>query len=197
MIDPLISLAFSVYSNKGVYALLLGSGVSRTAEIPTSWEIVTDLIRKLAKINGEDCEPDPALWYEEKHEEKPSYSRILNALADTSSERNQLLKAYFEPTDEEREQGKKIPTEAHKAIAQLVAKGYIRVIITTNFDRLLERSLEEISLTPTVISTPDSAEGALPIAHSACTIIKVHGDYLDTRIKNTTEELAEYDLAKL
>jgi hypothetical protein len=193
LIDPLISLAFSVYSNKGVYALLLGSGVSRTAEIPTSWEIVTDLIRKLAKINGEDCEPDPALWYEEKHEEKPSYSRILNALADTSSERNQLLKAYFEPTDEEREQGKKIPTEAHKAIAQLVAKGYIRVIITTNFDRLLERSLEEISLTPTVISTPDSAEGALPIAHSACTIIKVHGDYLDTRIKNTTEELAEYD----
>jgi len=98
LIDPLISLAFSVYSNKGVYALLLGSGVSRTAEIPTSWEIVTDLIRKLAKINGEDCEPDPALWYEEKHEEKPSYSRILNALADTSSERNQLLPAIFPTT---------------------------------------------------------------------------------------------------
>jgi hypothetical protein len=193
VIDPLISLAFSVYYNKGVYALLLGSGVSSAAEIPTGWEIVTDLIRNLARSNEEDCEADPVLWYEEKYNEKPSYSKLLNALADTSSERNQLLKPYFEPTDEEREQGKKIPTEAHKAIAQLVKKGYIRVIITTNFDRLLEKSLEEISITPAVISTPDSAEGALPIAHSACTIIKVHGDYLDTRIKNTTEELAEYD----
>lgn len=122
MIDPLISLAFSVYSNRGVYALLLGSGVSRAAKIPTSWEIVNDLIRKLAKISGEDCEPDPALWYERKYAEKPDYSRLLNALADTASERNQLLKEYFEPTDEEREQGKKISTEAHKAIAELVAK---------------------------------------------------------------------------
>lgn len=194
MIDPLISLAFSVYSNRGVYALLLGSGVSRAAEIPTSWEIVNDLIRRLAKISAEDCEPDPALWYERKYAEKPDYSRLLNALAGTASERNQLLKEYFKPTDEEREQGKKIPTEAHKAIAELVAKGYFRVIITTNFDRLMERSLEEIGVTPTVLSTPDSAEGALPIAHSTCTIIKVHGDYLDTRIKNTSEELAEYDI---
>ena len=193
MIDPLISLAFSVYSNRGVYALLLGSGVSRAAEIPTSWEIVNELIRRLAKISGEDCEPDPALWYERKYEEKPDYSGLLNALAGTASERNQLLKEYFEPTDEERELGKKIPTEAHKAIAELVAKGYFRVIITTNFDRLMERSLEEIDVTPTLISTPDSAEGTLPIAHSTCTIIKVHGDYLDTRIKNTSEELAEYD----
>jgi hypothetical protein len=28
-----------------------------------------------------------------------------------------------------------------------------------------------------------------------CTIIKVHGDYLDTRIKNTPDELASYEPA--
>ena len=39
MSDPLHSLAFSIYENPGVYCILLGSGVSRAAEIPTGWEI--------------------------------------------------------------------------------------------------------------------------------------------------------------
>lgn len=33
--DPTTQLAFSMFENKGVYALLLGSGVSRSAGIPT------------------------------------------------------------------------------------------------------------------------------------------------------------------
>ena len=41
--NPLTQLAFSVYENKGVYAVLLGSGLSRSAEIPTGWEITLDL----------------------------------------------------------------------------------------------------------------------------------------------------------
>ncbi len=56
-------------------------------------------------------------------------------------ERNQLLKSYFEPTDEECERGFKLPTGAHKANAGLVASGYIKVILTTNFDHLLESAL--------------------------------------------------------
>ena len=63
MIDPLLALAFGMQSNKGVYALLLGSGVSRSAGIPTGWEIVLDLIRKLAHLEGVDCGVDPAAWY--------------------------------------------------------------------------------------------------------------------------------------
>jgi hypothetical protein len=35
MIDPILSLAVSVYHNKGVYSLLLGSGISRSSGIPT------------------------------------------------------------------------------------------------------------------------------------------------------------------
>jgi hypothetical protein len=43
MIEPVTSLAFSVYSGKGVYALLLGSGLSRAAQIPTGWEVTLEL----------------------------------------------------------------------------------------------------------------------------------------------------------
>lgn len=193
MIDPVLSLSFSVHSNKGVYALLLGSGVSRAAEIPTGWEVVLDLVGKLAHIEGEDPTPDPAAWYEERYRKSPDYSDLLDQLTKTPAERSQLLRDYFEPDEDERERGVKVPTEAHRAIAELVANGYIRVIVTTNFDRLLEKALEAAGITPTVISTPESVEGTLPLQHNACSIIKLHGDYLDTRIKNTPAELVEYD----
>lgn len=193
MIDPILSLAFSMHSNKGVYALLLGSGVSRSAGIPTGWEVTLDLIRKLAHMQGDNGEPDPAKWYEEKFSEEADYSKLLKLVAKTSSERSKLLKAYFEPTEEERQQNIKTPTVAHKAIADLVAKGYIKIILTTNFDRLMEKALEEVGVIPTVISTKDAIDGATPITHTTCTVIKLHGDYLDSRIKNTPEELSVYD----
>jgi hypothetical protein len=53
------SLVFSVYSGKGVYALLAGSGLSRAAEIPTGWEVTIDLARKVAGVQGDECGPDP------------------------------------------------------------------------------------------------------------------------------------------
>lgn len=50
--DPLTQLSFSVYENKGVFAVLLGSGLSRAAEIATGWEITLDLIRRAAAKNS-------------------------------------------------------------------------------------------------------------------------------------------------
>lgn len=192
MIDPLVSLAFAVYSNKGAYALLLGSGVSRSAAIPTGWEVVMDLVRKVAKLEGEDPEPDPEAWFREKYGESAEYSKLLNTVAKTSTERQRLLKSYFEPSEEERAQGLKTPTPAHRAIAELAKDGYLRVIITTNFDRLLEQAMQDIGIIPTVIATADQTAGAPPLAHAGVVVIKLHGDYLDTRIKNTAKELSKY-----
>ena len=192
-IDPIIPLASSIQSAKGTYALLVGSGVSRSAGIPTGWEVTLDLIRKVALLSNDDCEPDPAAWYAKKFGDQPNYSQLLDSIAKSAIERNQLLKGYFEPSEADRELGLKIPTAAHKAIASLASKGYVRVILTTNFDRLVETALESAGVTPTVISTPDAVEGALPLIHVGCCVIKVNGDYLDTRIRNTEAELETYD----
>lgn len=195
VIDPILPLAFSMHSGKGIYALLLGSGISRAAGIPTGWEVTEDLIKKLAATLGETstAEADPEDWYKQRFGEEPDYSRAVNHLAAKPAERQKLLEDYFEPDEADREEGRKLPTEAHLAIARLAASGYVRVLITTNFDRLLERALETVGVTPTVISTPGTAGRALPVQHTRCTVIKVHGDYLDPWIKNTSAELAEYD----
>jgi hypothetical protein len=192
MLDPLTALAFSMFSGKGVYALLLGSGISRAAEIPTGWEIALDLIRKLAAASEEECGADAVAWYRQKFGTEPDYSDLLAMVAQNPAERTKSLGAYFEATDDEKGRGAKTPTAAHRAIARLVSKGYVRVIITTNFDRLLEQALATEGVPTTIISTDDMVRGALPLVHAPCTLIKVHGDYRDTRFRNTVEELASY-----
>ena len=196
MIDPIHSLAFSIQANRGVYALLLGSGVSRAAKIPTGWEVTLDLIRKLAAIQDDTADPDPEAWYREKFRKEPDYSDLLEDLAKTPAERQQLLRTYWEPSEQEREEGDKQPTAAHHAIAALAKQGFIRIIVTTNFDRLMENALRDAGIEPTVLSSPDQVQGALPLIHvlgtGKCCVLKVHGDYLDTRIRNTPTELETY-----
>mgnify|MGYP003652294575 CR=1 FL=1 len=191
-LDPLVSLAFSMRASPGVYALLLGSGISRAAGIPTGWEVVLDLVRRVAAAESVDPGDQPDLWYTERYGKEPGYSELLDALCRTQIDRQQLLKGYFEPMAEEREQGLKVPTAAHHAVAELMEAGLIRVVVTTNFDRLLEQALEQRGIVPVVIGSPDQAAGMIPLAHQKHCIIKIHGDYLDTRILNTDEELSAY-----
>lgn len=194
MIDPIQALSFSLHSNPGAYALLLGSGISQAAGIPTGWDITLELVRKLALLDDENP-PDPAVWYQRKYSKQPDYADLLDVVTQTPTERQQLLRSYWEASDSEREEGLKKPTIAHRRIADLVSKGFIRVIITTNFDRLLETALVDAGITPTVLSSADHIQGALPLVHTKCCVLKVHGDYLDTRIRNTSSELASYDPA--
>jgi hypothetical protein len=114
-IDPLLSLAVSMHEQNGVYSLLLGSGVSRSAKIPTGWEVVLDLASKLAKASMEQVEGEEAArWYKAKYGEELNYSRLLDELTASSAERQQLLKGYFELTPDEAEEGSKSPKPAHR-----------------------------------------------------------------------------------
>ena len=192
-IERLTTLAFSMYSNKGAYALLLGAGISRSAHIPSGWEVENMLIEQLAATQSVADIEDWHQWYKDKYGDSATYSSLLEELVKEPTERVQLMRGFFEPTDEERELGWKKPTKAHKAIAKLAKEGYIRVILTTNFDRLLERALEAEDIIPQVICHENDIEKSTPIVHGKnVTIIKINGDYIDCRFRNTTEELDNY-----
>jgi SIR2-like domain len=193
IVDPITSLSYVMESQPGVYAVLLGSGVSRAAGVPTGWEVVEDLIRKIRAARDLPAGEDPADWFRREYGSDPDFSSLLTALSTGAADRAAILRGYFEPLDGERQTGDKTPTRAHRAIARLVARGLIRVIITTNFDRLMERALEDEGVAPVVISTPAAAVGAAPLAHTRCTVLKINGDYLDSRIKVTADELTAYD----
>lgn len=181
--DTTLNIALSMYNMPGVYALLLGSGISASVKIPTGWEITQTILEMY-----ESREQDPP--------EDQSYDNLLSQIGQTPVERNKYLRQFFEPSEEDRDQGNKLPSLAHKAIAKLVRDGYIKVILTTNFDRLMEKALEDIGIVPDVISSEDMIIGSTPIQHNQITIIKLHGDYRDARTLNTAEELANYSLEK-
>jgi hypothetical protein len=73
-----------------------------------------------------------------------------------------------------------------------VRRGSVRVIVTTNFDRLIEQALESEGIFPQVIATPSAIEGMEPLTHARCTVIKLHGDYARIDQLNTIEELSNY-----
>lgn len=199
-LDPLVMLAAGMHSQPGVYALLLGSGVSTGAGIPTGWGVVTELVRRAAAAGarGDPAAADraaekPEAWWAEHGDGQPlGYSNLLAALGPTQAARRDLLAGFFEPTDDDAEQGRKVPGPAHRAIAQLVKRGLVKVILTTNFDRLIERALEEAGVPPQVVARPEAVAGMTPLQHARATVVKLHGDYADLQSRNTIDELSEY-----
>ena len=190
-VDPVALAAYALHTSPGTYAVLLGSGLSSAAGIPTGWDITLDLARCVASID-DDGPDDPEQWYQSRFGAELDYSRLLKKLGSTQAERQKILRRYIEPTADHRARGLRVPTNAHKAVAELAASGHLRVIVTTNFDQLIERALEDAGVTFDVVANDDSLAGARPLGQATCHVIKLHGDYKDSRIRNTTAELAEY-----
>jgi hypothetical protein len=192
-VEPHVNLAFSLRATPGGYAVLLGAGVSIAAGMPSAWDVQQDLIRSVAAAEGSIEIGDPHAWYKERFNRTATYDDLLARLTNTPYERQALLQTYFEPSEEDREEGRKQPTDAHRAIARLISAGLVRIVLTTNFDRLMETALREEGVEPTVVATPDDAAGLAPLHTLKCLVVHVHGDYLNpTSMLNTPEELEKY-----
>ena len=100
-IERLTTLAFSMYSNKGAYALLLGAGISRSAKIPSGWEVEKSLIEELAATKGVSDIDDWHQWYKAETGTSANYSELLGNLVSTPTERVSLMRKFFEPSSEE------------------------------------------------------------------------------------------------
>lgn len=192
-ISRLTTLAFSLYSNKGTFAVLLGSGISRPAHILSAWEVEEVLIERLAATQGVMDEKDWHEWYKKQFGKEADYSTLLDELVSTKTERVGLMRGFFEPSDTDNEMGWKKPTIAHASIAKLAKDGYVKVILTTNFDRLMENALAQEGVAYQVVLHESDLGKITPLTHSNIpTIVKINGDYIDCRFRNTASELADY-----
>lgn len=188
-VDPRVALA-STLQTSATTAALLGSGISRAAGIKTGWEVAIDLVRRVARASGTQVEAAQAEeWWRSTYGTPLEYDNILPALAPTDATRRELLRSYFE-TDE---QGNAFePTEAHHALASLAAQRRLRVILTTNFDHLMENALRQAGVVPQVLVRPGDVAGMTPLQHANVTLVKLHGDYASGRLLNDPDELARY-----
>src|SRR6266542_3044910 len=138
-VEPRVALATAIQAGHGVYAILAGSGLSTASGIKTGWQVVQDLIRRVAVAEGVDPNAlgdRPENWWTRQGLPQPRYDTLLQALASTDAARQLLLREYFDPIPSAG--GPIAPSSAHLTIGRLCSMGYIRVILTTNFDRLIE-----------------------------------------------------------
>ncbi len=195
--DPYLPLAFSLASNPGAYAVLAGAGISKGAGLPSARDIEVDLVRKIARRDEAAIVIDDSnaeRWYEENYGKQLTYSSVIEDVAPLPHERQALLHRYFESAGDEDQASVPIPpSAAHRAIAQLVELGIIRVVVTTNFDRLFEQALTERGIQPTIVATEADAQGLGPLRLVQACIVHLHGDYLNpTSMLNTAAELNGY-----
>jgi hypothetical protein len=184
-------MALAVHLNPGGYVPLLGSGVSRAAGIPTGWDIVLNLIRRVAALRGANELQDPEKWFIETIGARPTFTGILDALQLREEERRKILLPFIEAGGDATGTAR-TPTAAHRAIAALVKHGAIRLIITTNIDRLMEAALAEVGVEPVVLSSDAAFKAAPPLHETDCILAKLHGDYREPGVRLTAAELEAY-----
>lgn len=189
-VDPTAALAVNIAVAPKTFAFFLGAGISRAAGVPSGSEVLLDTCRKYYVASNKQEPPEDLNlfdWAEQNlGPEVVSYSNLLEKTFSTPAARQSYLRAFFEGEGKD-------PTEAHRALARLAKAGWMKVFITTNFDHLLERALDELDVSWTRVSSISEFATARPREHSTTYILKVHGDYMHSDIRNTPSELQALD----
>jgi hypothetical protein len=188
---------------------LLGAGASAAAGVPTATGIVDDLLlrRYAADFNlvRQHLDPaDPAVmtrvraFYDGAHGmprlgTAGDYSAAFEATMPDAEVRRQYLRQLL--TD-------RLPCFGQKVLGAAVSAGAADLLITTNFDDLLERAVTEAHharrsgparlLSIAALESPRRATTA--VADDGWPLlIKLHGDFRESALKNLVDELREQD----
>lgn len=186
---------------------LLGAGASRASDIKTAgdmtWDFksrlyrsskgvpasaVSDLgdqrIRDVLQRHFDASGDFPALWAEDE------YARFFEATYPEAQDRRRYIGDII--------RGAK-PSFGHMAIAHLMKHDLIRLVWTTNFDRVVEDAVATVMGTGSILTVGGLGEPA--VIRSAFSqqqwpiYAKLHGDFQSENLKNTTDELANQDAA--
>ncbi|MCY3557087.1 MAG: SIR2 family protein [Chloroflexi bacterium] len=126
-------------------------------------------------------------------EEDPAfYSEVFERAYPNASDRATFIESQVQGAS---------PNHGHQVLAALVAADRLRLILTTNFDPLLERAINPLldSQTGDVrqleiadLDNPNRARRALETDRWPL-LVKIHGDYRSEHLKNISAELRNQD----
>jgi hypothetical protein len=184
---------------------LFGAGTSVSAGLPSAYDLIWDFKRKIycseqgIPINRFSNLSDRGLRnqiqnYFDKNDECPS--------KDTPSEYSYYFEKAFPKAIDRKEyldallSGMQL-SYGHKVIGLLMKKGYIDYVFTTNFDKAFENTAVQVfrNTEDWYKTDLDSVDYGVKLfqASKVPLIIKMHGDYLSEKLKNTTGELQSQD----
>jgi tetratricopeptide (TPR) repeat protein len=154
---------------KGRFAMLAGAGISVSARVPGAGKVVEEL-----KSHFPDrLDPNKEYGYAEAFE-------LALPGTENRGKRRQFIEQLFA--------GKK-PTDEHHLILRLLGNRSLSVVLTTNFDHLLEAASYSSNMTPLSVYAHDVDPEPLEFAIANPRLVKLHGDFLYDDLANLDVEM--------
>lgn len=189
-------------------AWFLGAGASAQSFVPTADQLVDVLLRQI--YCTERGVPVDSLDLGDRHDRRllrqvysgqqglphdddpRFYAEVFERALPNPEDRADFLESRLRGA---------IPNYGHHVLAALVAANSLRLVVTSNFDPLIERAINPVldaeffdgrQLEIADLDSPDKAPRALAIDRWPL-LVKIHGDYRSERLKNASSELREQD----
>lgn len=161
------------------FCFVLGSGASKESGIPTGGELVNIWDRELTERNAEVHEK----WKSDNEiteENKASfYSRFYRRrYGRNPSDGKNFLEKNMEGV---------LPNMGHFYLAYLLSRTKNRIVITTNFDRLVENAINDFTSSIPLVIGHDTLTNFMEAEQERPVVLKIHNDLLFDP-KNTEEE---------
>jgi hypothetical protein len=184
---------------------LFGAGTSVSAGLPTAYNLIWDFKRRIycseqgLSLNRFSNLSDRGLRvqiqsYFDSSTDCPlkdspqEYSYYFERAFPSPTDRKEYLEALLS--------GMQL-SYGHKALGLLMKKGLVNLVFTTNFDKAFENTASQVfgNMEDWYKTDLDTADNGLQLFQSSKMplIVKLHGDYLSDRLKNTEAELQTQD----
>jgi tetratricopeptide (TPR) repeat protein/NAD-dependent SIR2 family protein deacetylase len=175
------------------FAFFLGAGASVESGIPLAGAMMDDWCQRIIQ---EQCPEDCTGASQQKTwlEEQPWYAQAKRAgtlysdLFEMYETKERGRQAYIERMIEGRK-----PSFGYVVLANLMARNYVNTVLTTNFDDLIYSSCSTYTDLRPVMYAYGTMVSDLRITNSRPKILKLHGDYLYSKLKNSRGELEHQD----
>lgn len=167
------SLVSAVAEKKGLFCIFLGAGAGKASGLPLGNELRDIILEKIYGGSNLESKFREEFASQAPKEQEITLEMVIQALRSRFGNRAYEFLTNFM-------NGNKIPAEGYWALANLVANGFLKVVMTTNFDEIIERALDEgIGRTEYIrICTSDDFKSFEPEKNpSLPQLIKLHGTY--------------------
>jgi tetratricopeptide (TPR) repeat protein/NAD-dependent SIR2 family protein deacetylase len=171
------------------FALFLGAGASISSGIIGTERMIGHFKKIIYERHGVEF-PDEKKerawlksqeWYTKGGNE---YSRLFEECYDTEPKRRSYIESIVEKAE---------PSFGYMVLANLIASGFFQTIVTTNFDDLVYNACTTYTSVRPVVYSLGGFATEMTLSSERPRILKLHGDFLYSDLKNVADELKNQD----
>lgn len=171
------------------FALVLGAGASFSSGVLLVWKMIEHFKQEIYERYGVEFanEKEEKIWLntQEWYKKKESdYGKFFEECYDTETKRRSYIESIIANAE---------PSFGYMVLSNLIHYGYFRTVITTNFDDLIYIASTTFTPTRPVVYSLGGFATEMTLTSERPRVLKLHGDFLYSSLKNTGEEIKYQD----